>query len=223
MTATRIIVSGATTALTRRTNLRKAFVAPWDPLVSQCWLYSLAYAQQETGVAVHCSTLVLNHHHTDVTPSSDNLPDFTRLLHREMSCALHALLCERRYDAPRQVWDDRQAHHLRLLDAAAQASRLVYDHINCPAAGLVERPEHMPGAWFDFGLWKTGFIEVERPPVYFGERSELCAGPDRLRLELTPPPLLYRAFGGDMDKLVHHMNRLTEDARARRTTPRDRQ
>ena len=76
------------------TTLRKAFLAPWHPLVSQCWLYALAWAQRQTGVAVHHSTLVVNHHHTDVTPSSDNLPEFTWWLHRDMSCALHELLCE---------------------------------------------------------------------------------------------------------------------------------
>ncbi len=55
-------------------------------------------------------------------------------------------------------------------------------------------------------LWKVGYIEVERPPFYFGKSR-----PERLRLELTPPPLLYHAFGGDIDRLVYHMNRLAED------------
>jgi TPR repeat protein len=42
----------------------------------------------------------------------------------------------------------------------------------------------------------AGFVEVERPSFYFGEDR-----PERLRLHLTPPPLLYRAFGGDLDAL----------------------
>ncbi len=212
------MVSGATTALSRRTTLRKGFLGGWHPLVSQCWLYALADAQRHTDVAVHHSVLVVSHHHTSVTPARDNLPDFCQRLHRDMSCAVHVLLCKEKYDAPRELFDDRSVHMMRLLDAAAQASHLVYEYLNPPAAGLVERPEDMPGRTLDFGIWKTGYIEVERPPVFFD-----ASRPERLRLYLTPPPLLYRAFGGDMDRLVHHMRRLGEDGlraiRAARTRP----
>jgi hypothetical protein len=34
---------------------------------------------------------------------------------------------------------------MRLLDAPAQATQLAYERNNCVAAGLVDRPEHMPG------------------------------------------------------------------------------
>jgi len=37
----RITVRGATTALTRRTTIRKAFFGPWHPMVEKLWLYSL--------------------------------------------------------------------------------------------------------------------------------------------------------------------------------------
>ncbi len=87
---------------------------------------------------MHFSGLDITHHHTDATPSRENLPEFTARLHRE---------------------------------------------------------------------WKTGFIEVERPPLYFGEDR-----PERLKLYLTPPPLLYREFGGVIDALVYQMNKLMEDA-----------
>ena len=206
MTSARIIVRGATTALTRRTTLRKAWLAPWHPLMRDIHLYSLADAQRHTDVAVHHTTRVVTHHHTTVTPSKDNLPELTRRFHRDVSCAVHTLLCRERYDAPRNLFDDRPTHQMRLVDAAAQAGHLVYEHLNCVAAGLVARPEHMPQYDFDFGLWKTGYLEVERPPVFFGSDR-----PRRLRLYLTPPPELYRAFGGDLDALVHHMKKLSED------------
>ena len=216
MTAPAIVVAGATMALTRRTVLRKAFLAPWHPLVQQIWLYALADAQRITGVAVHHSTLVITHHHTSVTASHANLPTFKQRLHRDVSCAIHTLLCRERYDAPRELFDDRPTHEMRLLDDAAQASHLIYEYLNTVAAGLVQRPEHMPNRVLDFGLWKTGYIEVDRPPLYFGADR-----PERQRLYLTPPPLLYRAFGGDVDRLVHHMTRLSEDGihalRAKRT------
>jgi hypothetical protein len=205
--APRITVSGATTAITRRAAYRKAFVAPWHPLVRDIWLYSLAWAQHKTGVAIHHGVLVVNHEHLTVTPSSNDLPAFTQRVHRDTSCALNTLLARERYDAPREIWDSREPHCMRLVDAAAQASHLVYEHVNCVAAGLVERPELMPDFAFDFGLWKTGSLEVERPPVYFDDSR-----PARLTLKVTPPPLLYRAFGGDVEKLVYHMERLTTRA-----------
>jgi hypothetical protein len=207
VTATRIIVRGATIALTRRCTMRKAFVAPWHPLVRDIWLYAMADAQQHTGVAVHHGMLVLNHEHLSATGGKDNLPDFTARLHREASCAIDTLLARERFDAPGEVWDDRAPHYMRLMDDAAQASHLVYQHINCVAAGLIERPELMPDFAFDFGLWKTGSIDVKRPPVYFSEDR-----PEILRLEVTPPPLLYRAFGGDIERLVYHMDKLVERA-----------
>ena len=38
-------------------------------------------------------------------------------------------------------------------------TELVYDRNNCVAAGLVQRPELMPGSVVDFDLWKRGVIE----------------------------------------------------------------
>jgi hypothetical protein len=67
MTSPRMIVSGATTAITRRTTLHKAFLSPWDPLVKQCWLYALADAQRQTGMAIHHGNLVINHERTIAT------------------------------------------------------------------------------------------------------------------------------------------------------------
>jgi len=206
MTAPSIVVRGATTALTRRTTLRKAFLAPWHPLVEQLWLYCLADAQRATDVAIHHSVLVLTHHHTSVTPSSDNLPEFLRRFHRDFSCALHTLLCRERYDAPRELFDDRSTHRMRLVDASAQASHLIYEHLNPVAAGLVRRPEHMPLRTLDFGLWRSGGITVTRPPVYFGRDR-----PEQLELTLTPPPELYLAFGGDLAALVHQMKKLSDE------------
>jgi hypothetical protein len=218
MTAPRAIVAGATTAITRRTTLRKAFLAPWHPGVEQAFHYALADAQRRTGVAVHHATLVLTHHHLSVTPERDNLPEFLRLLHHDVSCALNTLLARERYDQPGELFDDRSTHLMRLLDAPAQSTTLLYEHLNVVAAGLVERPEHMPGRCLDFGLWRSGYIEVRRPDFYFSRDR-----PEVLRLHLTPPPLLLLAFDGDVDKLAYHMQRLATDAarelRAARSRP----
>jgi hypothetical protein len=207
MTAPRIIVPGATTSITRRTTLRKAYLAPWHPLVPKVWLYALADAQRRTDVAIHHAINVVNHHHLTVTPQTNNLPEFVRHLHRDISSALNVLLTRERYDAPRELFDGRSAHYMRLLDAGAQASQLVYEHNNCVAAGLVARPEQMPGSAFDFELWRTGYIDVERPPIYFASDR-----PEQIRLYVTPPPLLFAAFGGDLDWLIYHMRRTSDAA-----------
>ncbi|MGE3636484.1 MAG: hypothetical protein AB7P00_41655 [Sandaracinaceae bacterium] len=157
---------------------------------------------------IHQSTRVITHHHTDVTAPNDRLPDFLRILHGQFSKSLNVLLARERYDQPRQLWDDRSTHVMRLLDAESQVAQLIYSVVNPVAAGLVRSPEEMPGWTFDFGLWKRGPIEVARPDVYYDpKRSE-----PSLPLTFTPPPLLYRAAGGDLDKLVHHMRRGTEHA-----------
>jgi hypothetical protein len=208
VTAPAIVVRGATIALCRRTNLRKAFLAPWHEEVAGIWLYALAVAQRNTKVAIHQTTLVLNHHHTEVTPTEANLPDFKRLVHGESSKALNALMARERYDQPRQVWDDRATHAMRLLDAEAQGAHMIYGHVNAVAAGLVRTPSEMPGWTFDFGMWKSGTIMVRRPTVYFD--PDVYA--EWLPLTFTPSPELYRAFGGDLDALVHHMRKLSEDA-----------
>lgn len=189
--------------MTRRTVLRKAFLAPWDPLVDDAILYSMADAQRVTDVAIHTFVRVITHMHTSGTPSKDNLPEFARRFHRDVSCSLNTLLCDRKYDAPRELFDDRPTHMMRLLDAEAQASQTVYEVLNPVAAGLVRHPDDMPMKRVDYKLWKKGYIEVERPDFYFDSSR-----PKVLKLYVTPPPLLYEAFGGDLDKLVYHMEKL---------------
>jgi len=184
--------------------MRKAFLAPWHPLVEHIRLWFLAKAQVETGVAIHAVHDVITHHHTRVTPSEDNLPRFTRLVHGETSKALNALLAHERYDAPGEIFDDRQTHYMRLLDAEAMASQHVYEHLNTVAAGLVSRPEHMPGLKLSHDRWRSGVVVVPRPPIYVDPRTN----PSELPLYLTPDPELYWAFDGDLGALLQRLDRL---------------
>jgi len=202
----RIIVRGATTMVTKRTNLRKAFLAPWHPDVKRIWLYALASAQQQYEVEIHTGSLPVNHEHLQVTPTKDNLPEFVRQVHVDVSCGVNALLKRERYDAPHELWDGRQPHYERLMDVSAQLVGSIYVQLNCVLSGLVARPEHMPGFNFDFDLWRQGPIEVPRPDIYFGAKRPEC-----LQLEVTPPPLLYEAVDGDMDALVSTMQVLARE------------
>ncbi|MBX3249353.1 MAG: hypothetical protein KF901_19405, partial [Myxococcales bacterium] len=198
----RLVTPGAMVALTRRATLRQAFLAPWDPAVGESWLYSLAWAQQKTGLAVHQTALVANHHHTAVTPTDRELAEATRSAHRDMSFAVNELLLRHRQPVARAVFDPRQTNWTTCVDVEAEIKRLLYDAMNVVAAGLVERPEQMPwGHYFGFDQWLKGPITVKRPALRHFKRR-----PEELTLELTPPAKLYRAFRGDLPKLVAYLN-----------------
>ncbi|MDH5671742.1 MAG: hypothetical protein OEZ06_06305, partial [Myxococcales bacterium] len=141
------------------------------------------------------------------TPEDGNLPEFIKLLHEDNSCSLNTLMARERYDQPDELFDDRPSHMLQLRDCEAQALHLLYEFVNCVAAGLVDRPERMPGFVFDFDLWLSVYIDVPKPKIYFGDSR-----PDVIRMKVTPPPLLYQAFGGDMERLVYHMKRMAREA-----------
>ncbi|MDH5674630.1 MAG: hypothetical protein OEZ06_21055 [Myxococcales bacterium] len=192
-------------------------MAPWHEQVGECWLYSLADAQRRTQVAIHHAIRCVNHHHLNVTPGSNNLPKFIKLLHEDISCSVNTLMARERYDQPHELFDDRPTHMLQLRDGEAQALHLMYEFVNCVAAGLVDRPEQMPGFVFDFDLWLSGYIDVPKPKIYFGDSR-----PDVIRMKVTPPPLLYQAFGGDIERLVYHMQRMAREVVQKIVTARKR-
>ena len=161
-------IVGATDALTRRTNFRKAALAPWDRSVSQTWLYALAGASHKCEVDVHTTMVVPSHQHTEVTPRKKNTADFLHRLHHPTSCALNTLLQDRGFDPMDQLWDNAQPGRMRLLDAEAQMAQTLYTRLQNCAAGLVDHPDEMPGFTFSFDMWQPGrFIRVHRPNIYF--------------------------------------------------------
>ena len=117
----------------------------WDPRVQQGWLYNLASAANTLDIDVHFTTLVLNHHHTSVTAKLGNMSPFLQRLHQPMSCFVNTLLQQRSFDAMDFVWDGDRPHRMRLRDAEAMMTQLVYERVQTVAAGLVDRPEDMPG------------------------------------------------------------------------------
>ncbi len=119
--------------------------------------------------------------------------------HHKTSCALNNLLLARGMDAPGQIWDGRQPHTMRLSDAEAEMTQLVYQQVQNVASGLVDRPEEMPGFVFDWKLWLPDHgVVVPRFERYFDARSH----PDELELQFTAPAMLLHAFEGDVPRLV---------------------
>ena len=141
--------------------LRKAALGPWDPRVSQGWLYFLGRAAERHAVAVHHTMLVVSHHHTLVTPNEDNIAEFLHDLHQRMSCFLNTLLEQRGFDSLDQVFEGRHTHRMRCLDREAMVEQLMYQQVQNVAAGSVKLPEEMPGNAFDFSLWRPGRLPGE--------------------------------------------------------------
>ncbi|HJL12968.1 MAG TPA: hypothetical protein RMH85_31080 [Polyangiaceae bacterium LLY-WYZ-15_(1-7)] len=195
--------------LTRRTELRKLFWRPGELAgvrVGDVFLYAMAWAQEETGVAVNQVVMMPNHHHTHVeqTPEGGQLGDFQRRLHRESSIALKKLLAAEGYEAPPSVWcGSSKTHQLHLVGAAAEAATLTYARLNPVAAGLVGRLEDYPGVIVTWEDWKRGYIEVPRPWCFDGRKH-----PPVRRLWLRAPRQLLALFEGDLGALVYWLEKL---------------
>lgn len=206
VTAPRPAIPFATEALTRRTNFRKAALGHWDPRVQQGWLYNLGYAAQQLDFDVHQTNLVVNHHHTSITPHLANIAAIEHQLHQPMSCFVNKLLQKRGFDAMDTVWDGQQPHRLRLGDVEASISNSIYERVQAVAAGLVDRPEDMPGFVFDYAMWRPGcVVEVDAVKnAYFDLRYR----PKSVEIDFIPDPRALALFNWDVQKLIYWMRRL---------------
>ena len=202
MARPRIIVAGATTAITRRTLERKLLWTPSAPCVHQGYLYALALAQHRHGVLLHHGQLMPTHEHLQVTPTQDNLPEFLRDLHRDAARYLQELLLAQGYDAPQGIWDKRQTHCMRLLDAGAQLAWIQYQHRNCVEAGLVDAVRHYPGWASSLAQLQGATLLIQRPDLYFSPQR-----PEQIELTFSPVPDLVRAFGRDQRPLIYWLEK----------------
>ena len=186
--------------------MRKAVLGPWDPRVQQGWLYNLAGVAADLDVEVHHTILNINHHHTMVSTKHGNMSAFLPRLHQQMSCFVNTLLQQRGFDAMGHVWDGDRPHRMRLLDAEAMMTQLIYERVQAVAAGLVDRPEDMPGFVFDWPMWRPGcVIEVDAPDdAYFDLRFREKTH----ELDFRPPAVLMALFDWDLERLIFHMRKL---------------
>ena len=186
--------------------MRKAALGHWDPRVEQGWLYNLAEASTALDIDVHLTALVVNHHHTTVGSKHGNISEFTHRLHQPMSCFVNTLLQKRGFDAMDRVWNGDRPHRMRLLDAEAMMTQLIYERLQAVAAGLVDRPEDMPGFVFDWAMWRPGcIVRVDAPEdLYFDLRFR----PKSHDLNFCPPNVLLAFFDWDIERLIFHMRKL---------------
>ena len=195
MAAPKIIVEGATYAVTRRCAFRKLFLTPLTPMVHEGVGYLLATAAQATGVIVNHAVVMPNHIHLVVTSTQPNVPKFKELFFGEVGKFIKVALAEHGFEPPERVFGDGGRHQQRLIGAAAQMTYLHYQDVNTVSAGLVERVEHYPGLSTDLGLLIGGGMVVKRPPIYVDRRRH----PAERVMPTGCPPELREAYGSSRE------------------------
>ena len=182
MSLPRQILKGTSYLLTRRTARRQFFLKP-SPRVNQIFLYCLAYATMRTGMWIHGFCVMSNHHHVVLTDPEGRLPEFTALLHRLVACCLKCVL-----NIEENVWSNEQASHVALQGDEDVLDKYLYTLCNSVKALLVTTSSDWPGLCSSPIDILRGEIEVERPDVFFGERSRM---PKKIKLKLVRP-LIYQ-------------------------------
>ena len=206
MTASKIVVPGATYALTRRCLLRKLLLTPMTPVVHQGLLYALGRALHKMRTLAHHAVLMPNHTHLVVTPTEDNLPDFKRIFYGEAAKFIKVALAEHGFEPPERVFAEGAGHQMRLVNASAQLTYLHYQDVNTINAGLVERVEDYPGLSTDLGLMNGGALVSRRTPLYFDHRTN----PGEAIIPFCAPPEVERSYGSARE-IVYQLQRARAD------------
>ena len=170
----RRIVPGETYLITRRCYQRTFRLRP-SPETNRIFLYCLAFAAQRTGVVLHATCVMSNHHHLVVTDVQGVLPDFLREFHRLTAKAMNA--SQGRWES---LWAAEPCNVVRLVTDEDIEDKIAYVVANPIAAGLVKQPEQWPGVL----AWGERSQQVTRPRSYFREEGT-C--PDALLLSVQRP------------------------------------
>jgi REP element-mobilizing transposase RayT len=174
----RRIVPGETYLITRRCYQRTFRLRPCAQ-TNRVFLYCLAFAAERTGVLVHATCVMSNHHHTVVTDRHGLLPNFLRELHRLTAKALNA--SQGQWE---NLWAAEPCNVVRLVTDEDIEDKIAYVAANPVAAGLVKQPEQWPGVL----LWGESSQRVLRPDAYFREDKDGPC-PEELTLRIERPAL----------------------------------
>ena len=139
MSLPREVVPGATYMITRRCTQREFLLKP-SARVNQIFMYCLAVAAERTGVIIHATCVLANHHHTVVTDPEGRIPEFYGWLHELVSKSLNSS-----YGRWENLWASQPTSCVRLLDADAVLNKVVYTLADPVAAALVDRGARWPG------------------------------------------------------------------------------
>ena len=165
MTEPRQILPGSTYKVSRRTAHKEKLFDPKSKEIKGIFNYCLAHAANKTEVEIHGFSLLPDKYFAVVSDPEAKLPEFMRLLNRNVAMAINATRVD-----PESVWAngkydaDVLEEYLEVVDAMVETFRspVVENH----AQSLVD--------WE--GLWSRPDaigqkVTVERPTLYFGENG----------------------------------------------------
>ena len=183
MSYPRRVLPGSTVMITRRTLRRTNLLRP-DSELDTLYLYCLAVAAEQFGIAVHCATVMSNHHHLVVTDTRGELPNFLRELHRNIALGVKVL---RKWEG--NVWDDDKTSVVLLRTDQAVVEKMGYCIANPVAAGAVPRARLWPGICVQPQRLGRSSWTGKRPDAYFDQHNPQW--PEVATLKLTMPGVAF--------------------------------
>jgi REP element-mobilizing transposase RayT len=115
---------GSSYLITRRCIQRQFFLTP-DRTINDIFLFCLAHAAKEHGVAVHVATCLSNHFHLVVTDTEARLPDFMYGLDLHMAKCVNAY--RGRWGA---LFEPESYSGVELIESADVFDKMIYTLIN---------------------------------------------------------------------------------------------
>ena len=199
----RPLVPGTRYMVTRRTLERRRFLTPdekhGDDIVNFLG-FTLGLAIRNSGVKLHASLAMSNHHHTLVTDTNGTLPDFKNPLHSFVARGVNAK--RGRFDS---FWSDDGCCDLEQLDDEETLEDIVYVYTNAVAAGAVKWAKDWPG--FSTYGWKFGEVHrFDRPDWFYDPKNKDI--PDFVELKLERPDIFPELSDGELHELI--MRRVRE-------------
>jgi hypothetical protein len=170
--------------ITRRCMSQLMFLAPGSEAnareLANFLGYCLAHTAAETGIQIHASMWMSNHHHTDVTDPCAKLVPFKQQLH-----SLVARGCNSRRGRSDSFWSGDKPCDTRRPTDDESLMDLVYSLTNPVEAGLVKWSWQWPG--FTTIGWRFGETRTfKRPDWFFDEDGDM---PEEASLTLVRPPI----------------------------------
>ncbi len=164
--------------------------------------YTLGLSLQGSGQLLHASLAMSNHHHTNTTDSTGDLPKFKNKFHAFVARGINAKRgrCDKFWtaDAPCDV---------EQLTDEATLDDIVYTYTNPVEAGLVKWAKDWPG--FSTYGWKFGERHHFRRPDWFYDPENPNA-PDYVELELVRPQIFMDLSDEELWQLIQQKIRERE-------------
>jgi putative transposase len=179
MTMPRQVLPGTTYMVSRRCSERRFFLRP-SVLTNLVFEFCLAYAAEQTGVALHAWTAMSNHWHAVLTDVEGRLPEFMAHLNKLVGKCINTSLG--RWES---LWAPEKFSAVALEGEDAVFDKLLYVLGNPVEASLVASWKEWPGAISGPRACASEPRLVPLPAVFFREDGTM---PKSLWLRATVPP-----------------------------------